>query len=67
MGQSQQVQVPRWIPKDRHEAFVNFAGTFVHLIPQLQLENDQMWASFMMSSQPEKDFPPQLMQRVSPF
>ena len=26
-----------------------------------------MWASFMMSTQPEKEFPPQLIQRVSSF
>jgi len=29
---SNQVQMPRWISKDREEAFRNFAASFPHLV-----------------------------------
>jgi dynein heavy chain 2, cytosolic len=35
LGSGSQVQLPRWLPKDRQEAFEHLAATFPHLIPQL--------------------------------
>jgi dynein heavy chain 2 len=49
------------LPKDRHEALNGFAGAMQWLVPQLQLDNEQVWAPFMQSTQPEKEFPQQLI------
>ena len=67
LGQGANASVPRWVPRDRQEAFANLAGTFPQLISQVQLDNDQVWAQFMESSQPEKEFAPQVIQRSTPF
>lgn len=67
LGSESQAQVPRWVPKERHEAFAMFGGTFQALASQLQFDNEQVWAPYMQSTAPEKEFPPQLAQRVSSF
>lgn len=67
MAPGQAGAVPRWIPKDRHEAFANFGCTFPHLLSASQFDNESLWAPFMGSSTPEKEFPRQLAQRVSSF
>jgi len=59
--------VPRWVPKERHEAFLTFSGAFAALASQLQLDNEQVWAPYMQSPVPEKEFPQQLAQRASAF
>jgi hypothetical protein len=56
-----QAQPPRWLPKDRHEAFINFTGALQWLTPQLRLDDEGAWAPFMQSTQPEKDFPQALL------
>lgn len=63
----QQVNVPRWVPKDRVEGFATLASAFPHLMSSCQLDNDGIWAPYMASQTPEKDFPKQLVQRVSSF
>jgi dynein heavy chain 2 len=50
IGTGGNAKVPRWVFKDRHEAFQNFAGTFQALIPSLQLDNEQNWAGFISSA-----------------
>jgi dynein heavy chain 2 len=43
LGSGSQPQVPRWMTKDRHEAWVNYALAFAYLLPQLHLDDDQSW------------------------
>jgi hypothetical protein len=44
-----------------------FANTFSNIIGNLSLENDGIWQPFMKSNQPEKEFPQQVVSRVTPF
>lgn len=62
-----QVNVPRWLPKDRFESYSQLAATFPHLLSTCQLDNDGVWGPYMASQTPEKEFPKQLVQRVSSF
>jgi len=52
-----QANAPRWVPKERAEAFTSFMGAFSALGSQLQLDNDTIWAPLMQSTEPEKNFP----------
>ena len=52
-----QYQLPKWANRDRKEAFAMFCNTFPHLVGQLQFDNENVWALFMKSNQPEKDMP----------
>lgn len=38
------ISLPRWATKDRKEIFSMFANSFSHIIPNLQLENEQLWS-----------------------
>jgi hypothetical protein len=44
-----------------------FANTFSNIIANLSLENDGIWVPFMKSNQPEREFPQQIVSRVTPF
>lgn len=43
LGSGSNAQVPRWLPKDRQEAWVNYALAFTYLLPQLQLDDEGSW------------------------
>lgn len=60
VGKESQAAAPRWVPKDREEAFRLLAGTQQVLASQLQFDNEGTWGAFMQSASPERDFPPAL-------
>lgn len=47
--------------------FAMFCNTFAMLAQQMQFDNEGMWSEFANSETPEKAFPQQMMQRLSPF
>jgi dynein heavy chain 2, cytosolic len=61
------MQLPKWATKDRKEVFSMFVNTFQHIIPNMQFESEGVWAPFMKSNAPEKEFPQQVATRVTPF
>ncbi len=61
------MQLPRWATKDRKEIFSMFVNTFSHIIPNMQFENEGIWAQFMKSNQPEKEFPAPVVNKITPF
>ena len=44
-----------------------FVNTFSNIIGNLSFENDGIWQQFMKSNNPEKEFPQQVVSRVTPF
>lgn len=67
VGQEIKQAAPRWVPKDREEAFKMLAGTQNILVSTLQFDNEGVWAAFMQSSTPERDFHAAVVQRTSSF
>lgn len=61
------IRLPQWVSKDRKDIFAMFVNSFANLVANLQLDNEQMWAQFAHSQQPELEFPHQITNRVTPF
>lgn len=62
-----QMRMPRWLAADRAEIYGTYCNVFGSMVPQLALENDNLWADFGSSSEPELNFPQNVQRMLSPF
>ena len=61
------MSLPRWANADRKEIFELFAGTFPKLVTTANLDNEGLWKTWSESSQCEREFPSQMVSKLSQF
>ena len=59
--------LPSWCDPGQSTAINLLKNTFPNLFSVLDLTNTALWTQFSQSSQCEKDFPPSIAKRITPF
>ncbi len=65
--ESYRESTPSWVDSERGPALISLQTSFPTLYNTLELKNAETWSRFARSSQCEKDFPVNVLKKITPF